>query len=230
MDRRRRRRVERGHHGDRCKLGGDREGGGRSLGGTGVAKALLGDNQAGTADDGPIAIDERLDANQPRPERVCLNEQRAGAARTCLGEIEHAARPGNRRQPRVIDGHTGRGGEPFGNRLVEPVEERSRRRGIARRGSDVFFGGDDPRRNRRQGRRARLEAPSHLVFDPRERRFRRGAEALALQDRSSRADQHSDEQPDAGDQHETSGESGALACNHGECSEYTGAIVKSIWT
>ena len=85
VDRRRRRVLLRRQHGDRCEQRRNREAGGRSLRRSRRHQALLGDDQAGAADDGAIAIDERLDANQARPEWIGLDEKRAGAARPGLG-------------------------------------------------------------------------------------------------------------------------------------------------
>ena len=56
---------------------------------------------------GPVAIDDRLDAHQPRAQRPGLDEQRRRPVDPFLGQIRGAAGPGDRRAERVVDGDAG---------------------------------------------------------------------------------------------------------------------------
>ena len=181
-------------------------------------------------DNGAIAIDQRLDTDEAGPERIGLDEERASAARPCLRQVEDQSRPGDWRERRIVDGHASRGREGFRHRLVEPVEQDRGRASIARGSADVLSGGKDPRRNGRQSRRRLLRnegGPRLQSWQTTLRSTRRSAGAPAPH--RPPATRNGAEQTAAGDQHQTSGESGAQAWDHDESSEYTGAIVKSIW-
>ena len=124
-----------------------------------------------------IAIDDRLDAHQPRAERAGLDQQRRRPVDPFLEQIRGAAGPGGRRRLRVVDRDTGPARRFRGERGVHGLEQTGGRNLTARGGCDQRAVGHHPVRDTAEAVGARDEALAQLAGNPGDRLLVRGAEA-----------------------------------------------------